>query len=298
MAANELYYQPSGKFNTVAALYILGLGFAATLLLGAIYGLAIFWIPLIYINVLVVIGYGVLVGLAVGIAARIGKMRNPKLLTVYGLLFGLLAVYIGWISWIYAVTRGELLTFSAAHIAAIASAIAEEGAWSIFGWTPAGAALYGIWLIEAAIIIVGATLAARGVIGATPFCEACDGWIEDPQIIAPLEPMLSGASAISSIEEHDFTPLTSLKKLPAGAEVFTQVELLRCDGCKNEHFLTVKAMRVQRTEDKVQKDEKDLVRNLIISPEVYEQLMQLKHAEKAGARTGSTPADPAFGAAV
>jgi hypothetical protein len=53
---------------------------------------------------------------------------------------------------------------------AFPSTINASGPWSIFGWTPTGAALWGIWGIEALVVIGIGTVSAHGVID-IPYCE-------------------------------------------------------------------------------------------------------------------------------
>jgi hypothetical protein len=59
-------------------------GSVGSLVLSAIYGYAIFYIPFIYINLFVTFGFGALVGLLVGFAAKLGKVRNSVLVVLFG----------------------------------------------------------------------------------------------------------------------------------------------------------------------------------------------------------------------
>ena len=147
------YYAHSGKFGLMGPIYMLVMGTVGSLVLSAVYGYAIYYIPFIYLNFLITLGFGACVGFLVGYGGKLGKVRNPGMLLIFGLAFGMFAEYAGWVSWIFALSKQQALALQPLDIWAVVMLVGQEGAWSIFGWTPTGASLFAIWAIEAVMII-------------------------------------------------------------------------------------------------------------------------------------------------
>src|SRR5688572_26585526 len=93
---NANFYRHSGK-TPLTGLFLLGLaGFIALPILGLIYGYAIYYIPSVYLSVLLVFGYAFANGFVLAKAASLGKIRNGLVIGLAGFCFGLFAEYIGW----------------------------------------------------------------------------------------------------------------------------------------------------------------------------------------------------------
>ena len=67
------YYEHSGAVGVIGPMYMVVFGGVGALVLGAVYGYAIFYIPIIYFNVLITVGFGAGVGALVGVIG-IGTM--------------------------------------------------------------------------------------------------------------------------------------------------------------------------------------------------------------------------------
>jgi predicted protein tyrosine phosphatase len=89
----------------------------------------------------------------------------------------LLSEFLGWVVWVYAAQ--DVIFLNPMTILQFLQILAAQGAWSIFGWTPTGFALWAIWGLEAITIIGASTAVAWSIVGTTPFCETCDRWIDD-----------------------------------------------------------------------------------------------------------------------
>lgn len=269
------YYEHSGTVGVAGIIYMVLLGAVGAVVLGAIYGYAIYYIPLIYLNFIITIGFGWGVGFLVGKGGKAGKVRNSKALLLLGLVLGLFAEYTGWVSWIYAYTDQQTLVLSPLVILDFAGAISQGGIWSIFGWTPTGVALYLFWLTEAAIIVGASALVAWAELSSTPFCEKCDKWIEEEEILSPLDPVGDQNELKSQLELGDYTLLKTLKiKGPeSDGNNYTKVTLLHCPECRQNCFLTVKSVMVTFDSDNEENTtEIDVVENLIITPDHHSML--------------------------
>jgi hypothetical protein len=269
------YYEHSGAFGLMGPIYMIILGAVGTLVLSVIYGYAIFYIPFIYLNFFITLGFGAGVGFLVGLGGKFGKVRNSQLLLIFGLIFGLLAEYAGWVSWIFASSKQEFLVLYPSNIWSVIQIIAQKGAWGIFGWTPTGAALFIIWGIEAIMIIGASTLMSLGGVGSTPFCEHCNQWVEGKESISPLEPIANPDEFTSKLEQGGDAVIKALNKIEAADKAYTQIDLIKCPGCKHSNYLSIKSVEIQAdSKGKEKKEEKDIIENFIISSDRYREIQQ------------------------
>jgi hypothetical protein len=268
------YYEHSGSMNMTGPIYMLISGICGSLVLGLIYGFAIFYIPFIYLNFFITLGFGLFVGFIVGLGGKLGKVRNSTVLLLFGFLFGIFAEYTGWVSWIYASSSQEIFTLDPLKILQILQILSNDGAWGIFGWTPTGIALYCIWGIEAIMIIGASTMGALAILASTPFCERCDKWIEEEDEIL-LEPITDAEELKSQLEQNDYNFLKSLKKTEGETEDYTQINLLHCPTCNENYYLTLISVEVTLDSDnKETKEENNILENLIITAEQYRMLKE------------------------
>ncbi len=108
-------------------------------------------------------------------------------------------------------------------------------------------------------------------LSSTPFCERCSKWIDEKRTISPLEPVGNPDELKSLLEQGDFEFLGTLEKLDTVPDAYTQVELLHCPTCQENHFLTLKSVSVTVGSDKKEKkEEKSIVENLIIATEQHQ----------------------------
>jgi hypothetical protein len=273
----EMYYQESGKANAQGIAMVVGGGLAAAALLGAIYAYASFYIPLIYLNVLLTVFFGVGLGWVLGKAAYHGKVRNANLMMAAAALIGLVGIYVAWVFWVHAFTEQEILSFAPGDVTDMMSLLSFTGVWSIFGWTPSGFALYAIWAIEALIVIIAAVVLAVGASGRQPFCEECDNWTEETLVSNHLAPIQNPAELIRLLESRDMSGITNLENIDESDLQRTKVELLKCPGCGNAHFLTVEHIEVTFDNDGKPSDEEVvIVENLKLNRDSYQQLKDWK----------------------
>jgi len=275
MNQTNKYYEHSGSIGLIGPIYMLIFGAVGALIFGVIYGYAIFYIPFIYLNFFITLGFGGGVGFLIGIGGKLGKVRNSNALLFFGFIFGLFAEYVGWSSWILAASEQETLLVTPSSILSVIQTVSENGAWSIFGWTPTDTALYIIWVIEAVIIIGTSTMMAWGVISSTPFCEHCNKWIEEKDSILPLTPIDNPNVLVAQLEQGDYSSLTTLRKDDTEPTSYTQIDLLSCPSCQQSNFLTIKSITISKDSDgKEQKDEGTVIENLIITAEGYRMIKE------------------------
>jgi len=196
----DKYYKPSGRFSLSFILYFLLASVVAFPILGLIYAYCIWYIPFIYINFFITIGFGFLVGFVISVfVIKKGKVRNPLLGCIIGLAGAFLALYFHWAIWIDLVMNaGESygsnrigITVSNIEFLQVFSLIFrpdlvfeyigqvnQYGTWGIRGAIVSGTFLWVIWAIE--FVIVAAISAFLPYLEAQkPFSESTNSWYEE-----------------------------------------------------------------------------------------------------------------------
>ena len=267
------YYKHSGMIGFMGILCLVFLGVPATVFLSIIYSYAIFYIPFVYINLFLTIGCGAAVGYMVSKCAKLGKIRNNTFLLITGFGFGLLSEYVGWVSWLFALSEQKYIILSPGTILEIMADLSKEGVWSIHGTTPQGIFLYLVWAVEAVLILGFSTFMVWHLLGTKAFCERCGVWVKGNDSISLLEPIANPGECKLQLEQGDYTTLESLKKVEVSSDHFTVIELYHCSGCNALFLLTVKDVKVKINSNGGEDLQEDLVvRNLIIDSQIYERL--------------------------
>jgi hypothetical protein len=194
------FYKPSGKFSSSFIVYFILLSLIAFPLLGLIYAYCIWYIPFIYINLFITLGFGFLVALCVNkLVIKKGKVRNPILALAIGFFSGIIALYFHWSIWIDLVINvGETygsdrigiavsnikffqvfsLIFEPSLVFEYINRINEVGTWGIKGATVSGTFLWIIWAIEFALV-VGVSSFLPYLESKKPFSESTNSWYEE-----------------------------------------------------------------------------------------------------------------------
>jgi hypothetical protein len=229
------YYQPSNRFSVGGVLLLLSVGGVAAALLAFTYVYAVWYIPFIYVNFLLTLGFGFLLGVVLTQLVRTGKLRNPVLATILAAGVGLVACYVQWalyLTLMFNMTSVESFgrrasvahtSFSADVMVGILlnpgsileamSELAASGSWSLMGVTPSGIFLYLIWLVEAAVIVGAPVLLVRNQ-ATEPFSETANEWAEEEELPVLVAHISDPAATRASLEADDFSALRPLAEDP------------------------------------------------------------------------------------
>ena len=281
------FYRHSGKAPVIGLLLIGIAGFVAIPILGVIYGYLLRYIPFIYINCLIVLGYAYAISFVISRVAKYGKVRNMILIGLAGLFFGLLADYIGWVSWIAAMIGDPSYLigfFFPFEVFGIITEVAKEGAWSLSGTTPTGAALYFIWFVEACTVIGGSTYLSISALSDIPFCEDSDTWADKKTVLGAFTPVANPQQFRARVAQGRFAPFNELKPAQAGSRNYTLLETYECEQCKSFFVLNVKNVDVKiDRKGKAETKTKPIISNLIVTPTTLASLRKLAEVQPADA---------------
>jgi hypothetical protein len=287
------YYKPSNKMPLPGILALLAGGIVAALGLALVYIYAVWYIPFVYINFFICLGFGLVLGAVLAVLVRLGKLRSPWAVGALALLVGLVAVYLQWSAYLTLLFNSEttgtgkdadtatsfsislfldIMTHPAAMWLAIQK-INETGTWTLKGSTPSGVFLAVIWVIEAVIILGGTYLMAKAQ-ATEPFSETSNEWATEETLAHPLTFAQDAATTRTALETgqfHHLTPHTSAE----AEDPFARLKLHSAPNDHNCRYLTLE--NVTTTIDKKGKASQStttVVQHLAISPAAFEELQR------------------------
>jgi hypothetical protein len=269
-------YQHSGIVPASGALMTAAAGSLAALFLGIAYSFSFYYIPFVYLNLLLACGFGAGVGYVVGHTAKEGKIRNVAVVGVIAVLAAMVGIYFEWGSTVYAMCaptelsrlweNAGLAPFLPHHIVVLMFDLFAEGSWGfsenqmVCGWP-----LVFLWFAEAATIFGLAIATAVGQIKDVPFCEKCQEWIAGR---APHLYVGDGTELVwKDVQKGTFEPLALTPRANGDEPTYVRLTLAICEGCSENCYLTITAC--QNTVDSKGNPklvQNDLVTNLILEP--------------------------------
>lgn len=273
------HYKHSGKAPIGGILLSLVAGFVAAALLGVAYAYLIFYIPFVYINFFITIGFGALLGVAVGAAAKAGKVRNNAVVAVIALIAAAVGYYIHWAFWIAAAT--EVRSFDPNALWAFIQVLNTLGPWSIFGWTPTGGPLWFIWGVELLMIVLLGMLAAHAMTS-DPFCEATGQWTTRTNLPRRFTPLPDDAT----IESGSAVP-GMLSPVPDDSPAYTEVSLFSAEGSE------LRCVTLQGVTVEIDKDGKEDASKRVIAHQLLLDRDSFDKLQRMGETAAASPAEAA-----
>jgi len=181
-------YSHSGAVPVIGALAAAVGGLVAAVVGGFVYAYAFCWIPFVYINFLIMAGFGAAVGYAVAAGSNWGNVRNSLFVSAAALVCMLAGIWIYWGAYMWALggTEFGIMAWSPGGIRALAEHLFANGSWGLGkGQAVTGWLLVCFWVAEiAALLWVAVTVARFST--ERPFCEACLVWTEEVKGMAKL----------------------------------------------------------------------------------------------------------------
>lgn len=275
------FYRHSGRFGAHGPLLSILAALVVAYPLGIAYSYLIRWIPFIYLNFLITVGYGLAFGLITVPILRFAKVRNTLVALLTGLAVGLIAAYFNWNGFAHTLVKEPPAVIAPGQLFRFMGAVYEHGSWGL-GFrsdTPVtGFLLALVWLGEAVIIIGGATLLAFSAVSEVPFCERCGSWLNEEQKIDKLD-AFTQPDQVAALKAGSLTPLEAARPRIPASGAFARLTLRHSPPC--EDFCTLSVENVTVTYDKDGKTEEKietLMTNLAVPKSMLEYLKQFEHA--------------------
>lgn len=282
LAGKGIYYKHSGKTNTLGLFLVPLFGILGAAILSIVYAYATVYIPFVYLNFLITIGYGFAIGQLIILGAEAGKVRNLKMVLFFGIITAIFAEYFNWVSWIFAYTKTKVFVMAPTGIIKIMGILAKVGAWSIKDIVVKGGVLYFVWFMEAIVIMGIIIYHSYLTIKSMPFCENCNIWIKSKIRISMLQPIVDIKGFVNELERKDYSSLLKLERMKSSDNTYTVVELLTCPSCRQQHLLNIKSVKITTTsKGKKSESSQTIVENLIISEDLCSLIKDLGRVKVA-----------------
>lgn len=220
------------------------------LLLAPIYSYAIVYIPIVYINLVLTGGFGLIAGLMIAGGLRLGHTHNKGVswaLVGLGLLF---AYWMHWAWWFSGLAfRADFDDFTILgmlfpwNLIESVGFVYESGTWSMGSSDEAvsGVFLGVIWLAEAAIFFGAGLFGGAMLIGSGTYCARCKAWCKEiPATLLQADPT---GDLTSQVDRQNWSAL--MRPAPSsGSSMWHEAHIHRCEGCGETNTVTLKDVTV------------------------------------------------------
>ena len=283
---HTLYYKPSGKANSISFLYLLLAICIAVPILALAYTYAILYIPIIYLNILCVVGIAFGLAFVASFVIGLGKVRNTMIAFLFGLIIGIASLYFSWVIWIYDHINASAFN-NVSHLELLQDPfglwdvtwqINNVGTWAIGRSASAnisGTMLTVVWILEAAAMILPPIFFAYSK-AREPYLEDDNAWADTTKI-GPFEFIEDKETLKKQLETKNYQSLLEMK--PVSDENDSSHGILTLHHNKKrthgkEFYLSVINMK-ERIDKKgnVTYDETSLIQFIRIPQEIGQQLI-------------------------
>ncbi|MCC5829153.1 MAG: hypothetical protein JJU36_06865 [Phycisphaeraceae bacterium] len=291
------YYRLSGRLTSRSLPVGLGGTLVASVLLGLVYGLVVYWVPFIYVLFLATAGAGFAVG---GIAYNLAiwsHTRNGLLVLAASVLGAVTAYVASFFSWVFVLADYDWGVLAPASMIRAIHWIIENGTWTLGSGGSAnvsGLPLLLIWLGEFAIMLGVAVYIGWKQFGEALYCEETGDWIKNIELVGPFMGIEDPDDVQRKVEANDFSWIEQLRpfeveedeesvKLPRS---FKSSEMVLA-GSEATYLVTLRNVtNIVDKQGAVTRRVRPILRNLTVDRESFELIRQI--GEQAAADPDST----------
>lgn len=280
------YYRESGKVSVPGIVITTVIAMVVIWFLAFIYAILLFLIPIVYLNVIICIGYALIIGLIILLLARLAKNRNRKARLIHAFVIGFFGVYFAWTAYLsIALFPGDKDFTSYLSMVpwilqpkesfnAMGYAL-DYGMWSVFGSVINGWQLLLIWIIEAAIMLSGPVIATFKT-KEYPFSENTNQWFPKFTLQRDFESIVVTTELAENLNKNPMQTLDSLGK--GTGNRFTKFHLFYL---KEEDLAYLTAEKIYyEGQGKGNKHQDIVLNNFPISRKEAEEIMNKFHHDR------------------
>jgi hypothetical protein len=262
-------YSHSGSVPIRAAIQTLLGGIVAAVVGGIVYAYAFYWIPLVYVNCLVTLGFAVAIGVVISNLAIRGKIRNNLFLRFAAFLAAIVGLYVYWAAYLWALVgigKVGMSAFSPLVLASLARVLFEKGSWGLTsGEMVTGWFLVAFWVAEVGVVLwISQNLALASA--HRPFCELCNEWTNVETDLV----RIAGTGhepAWQKVLAGDLPSLAELPPAEPSALQFVRLDVARCPHCEQSRFLSAFAVQIKiDKKGNESKTERRIIQNAKLTP--------------------------------
>ena len=285
------YYVPSGKLSPIAYLLFSAAILIVFPLLGLIYSYAIWYIPIIYFNVIITIILGVVSGYIIKyMILYLGKVRNPQAAIGIGIIACLILYYFSWVVYVDLLINmedsgGQFTFFASSNVnvnetidIALSPSVVfsmmgllyDWGSWGIFGITASGYMLALVWIGELFIITMIAVKNSYEV-AKLPFCEFSNTWFKEEKV-GPFVYVSNRPDLIGKIENSDPASFDELQFTKNDQRDHTLFKIY--DNKEGAIYLTAESHKARIKEGKLEFDITPFIESIQITDAMKQKLLE------------------------
>lgn len=274
------FYRHSGKFNPLGPLLALVAAVAAGIPAGLLYSYLIKWIPFIYLNFFITLGYGFGFGFLTLMLLKVGKVRNGPVALLCGAAVGLIAWYLAWNGHVHTLAKDVPWLLSPGAVWSVAKVLYAHGSWAI-GFSShdplTGIPLGIVWLLEGIMIVGISALTSYASVGSTPYCEQHHCWLDQEKTMDKLD-VFAHPAHLAAFQVGDIAPLEeSRPRVPASGK-FARLTLKHSPRCDDICTLTIANVEVTTDKDgKPKETTETLMSDLLVPKSMFEYLASFDH---------------------
>ncbi len=279
---SQKYYTPSGRIPLTGWLIFMIGGLFSAWVLSFIYILITTSINFLYANALVTLAFGGILGLILVFLVRIGHLRSPVKVGMWGFVLGLATVWIQWVFFYayYHYKYDDPHSLAAIYCVAVTSPEKVFGLMKYllehghFGLRHSNAPindypLLAIWIVEAVMLIIPAVIFPMKE-SRKPFSECSHRWAAQDRLPVTAAVFADVESGKAALEQGNFSVLNP----GTPGESYMNVDIYAVnddDGC---HFLSLEFVEVKAEKNKKGVKRTTVLDFLKINPEVEKELRE------------------------
>lgn len=240
------FYKESGNYKPAfLVITILGL-IVISLILAYVYSAISTYMPFIYINALLLIGLGVVIGYATLISCKLSAIRNSSIRIGLAVATGILTWYFQWTLYLLYLTEESLPSFME-YLLNIGWVFYDSELWDVFfyynrnggydvGPIPVvGGLLIVVWFIEM-LVIIGAPIVATLNYSPLPYSDTFQKWYDKFTLRKQFRKLSNSNRTHELLSENVFEALQELDSGRANSHSIIHIFYLPEE---NSHYLQV-----------------------------------------------------------
>lgn len=254
-------------------------GGATAILGGILYQLLVTWIPFIYVNIILTLGFGALIGVLTGMGLKRGQLRNNVIAALLCTVIGA-----GAVGFTHIAGYEKTLRSVASETGTPTSELREKLSFQQYielkaklGWkigkvTSSGSSMNGgfvyfVWGVEA-LIIIGLSIGLGIGMVSDPYCETCKEWTTEHKLP---ERQGSSGSVKADADSGKLDPIVQRKDEGSDLLAYT---VHACPKCKDSAYLTVdKVTLKQKKKGEIERSTEAIVSRAALTAEQRGQLL-------------------------
>lgn len=254
-------------------------GGATAILGGIVYQLLVNWIPFIYVNIILTLGFGALVGALTGIGLKRGQLRNNMVAAILCTVIGAGAVGFTHFAG-YEKTLRSVASETGTSVSELREKLSFQQyielkaklGWKIGKVTSSGSSMNGgfvyfVWGVEA-LIVIGLSIGLGISMVSEPYCESCKEWTTEHKLP---DRQGSSGSIKSDADAGKLDPIVQRKDEGADLLAYT---VHACPKCKDSSYLTVdKVTLKEKKKGEIERSTESIVTRAALTSEQRGQLL-------------------------